>query len=128
MSDEEVRLLRKQAFWTRLTALFMAGIFLVALVTAMILVPQATAVMTGAEKTLEEVNVGVEELNKTATQLSKIDFEGLVDDTQKMVNDGSEGIAQAIEKIQEMDIEGLNDAIGDLGAIVDPLAKLFGRR
>lgn len=128
MSEEDVRLLSKQTFWTRLTALFMGGIFLVALVTAIILVPRAASVMIDAEETLEEVNVGVEELNKTATQLSKIDFKGLVDDTQKMVNDGSEGITQAIGKIQDLDIDSLNEAITDLGTIVDPLAKLFGKK
>lgn len=128
MNEESIKLLKKQQYWTRITALFMGGIFLVALYAALTLVPQASSVLTNAEQTLEEVNVAVEELNKTATQLSEIDFKGLVDNTQAMVNDGSEGIAQAIGKIDAMDIEGLNRAISDLEAVVSPLAKLFGKK
>lgn len=128
MNEQDVKILKKQTFWMRLTALFMGGIFLVAVLSAVILVPKAASVMTDAEETLQEVNVGVVQLNKTATQLARIDFAGLVDDTQQMVNDGSEGISQAIGKIEAMDIEGLNHAIQDLEAIVEPLAKLFGRR
>ncbi|MCQ2500537.1 MAG: hypothetical protein MJ117_04210 [Lachnospiraceae bacterium] len=128
MNEQDVKILKKQTFWMRLTALFMGGIFLVAVLSAMILVPKAASVMTDAEETLQEVNVGVVQLNKTATQLARIDFAGLVDDTQQMVNDGSEGITQAIGKIEAMDIDGLNRAIQDLEAIVEPLAKLFGKR
>lgn len=126
MREEDIQVLKKQTFWMKLTAMFMGGIFLVALVTAILLVPKANSIMKDAESTLEEVNVGVEKLNETATELSEIDFKGLVDDTQKMVDQGSEGITQAIGKIEEMDIEGLNKAIEDLGSIVSPIAKLFG--
>ncbi|MDO4491334.1 MAG: hypothetical protein Q4B85_09725 [Lachnospiraceae bacterium] len=128
MNDESMKVLKKQMFWMRITACFTAGIFLVVLTAALILVPKADAALTDAESALEEIYEGAEKLNQTAEQLGEIDFKGLVDDTQKMVNEGSEGISKAIGKIEEMDIEGLNKAIGDLGSVVEPLAKLFGKR
>ena len=128
MNDEQLKILKKQTFFMKMTMIFMGGVFLIMLIASLSLVPNANRVMNNAVKTLDEVNVAVEELNKTASQLSEIDFKGLVDNTQQMVNDGSAGIEQAIGKINEMDIEGLNNAIGDLEAIVAPLAKLFGKR
>lgn len=127
MRDEELKMLKKQNFWMRLTALFMGGIFLVAVVSAALLVPKANSILSDFEATMEEVNEGVENLNETAAELANIDFEGLVDDTTKLIDDANEGILQAVEKIQAMDIEELNTAIKDLGSIVAPLAKLFGR-
>lgn len=127
MRDEELRLLRKQTFWMRLTALFMGGVFLVAVVSAVLLVPKANSILSDFEATMEEVNEGVENLNETAEELASIDFEGLVDETTKLIDDAHSGILQAAEKMEAMDIESLNSAIKDLGAIVAPLAKLFGR-
>ena len=128
MDDQMLKTMKQQNFWLRLSALFMLGIFLVAMFTAITLVPQATKVLVNAEKTLEEADVAVQELNKTATQLAKIDFEGLVSDTQQLVNDSSLGIAQAIGTLDDIDIEGLNEAISDLEAVVSPLARLFGKK
>lgn len=127
MRDEELRLLKKQNFWMKLTALFMGGVFLVAVVSAVLLVPKANSILSDVEVTMEEVSEGVENLNETAEQLAKIDFEGLVDDTSKLIEDAHSGIQQAAEKMEAMDIESLNTAIENLGSIIAPLAKLFGK-
>ena len=126
MDEQCMKLMKKQSFWAKVTALCMLGIFLVALVTALTLVPQATRVMGNAEKTLEEADIAVQDLQKTADALAQVDFEGLVNDTQDLVNDSSAGIEQAIGKLEAIDIDGLNSAIEDLESVVSPLAKLFG--
>lgn len=124
--DEMMRTLRKQNFWMRITALCMAGIFAVALLSAVILIPRATKVLENATQTLEEADVAVQELNKTATELAKVDIEGLVSDTQVLIDNSTNGISQALEKLNAVDIETLNNAISSLNSIVSPLSKLFG--
>lgn len=127
VNEQLLLAIKKQNFWLRLMGAAMTGLFLVILVVALILVPQATSVMSHAAATLEEADVAVSELNKTAHQLSQIDFEGLVDETRVLITQSSEGINEAIGKLDDIDIDGLNKAIGDLGSVVSPLAGFFRR-
>ena len=34
----------------------------------------------------------------------------------------------ALDNISNLDVDGLNQSIADLSAIVDPMARLFGRK
>ena len=68
-------------------------------------------------------------LEKTDTMVSNITdiSETLKDsDLAGMISNSEEGIATALEKIKEIDIESLNKAIEDLGSVVSPIASLFG--
>ena len=53
-------------------------------------------------------------------------FSGLFDENG-LVWQSSEALSQATEKLNRMDIESLNSAIRDLGAVVEPLAEFFGK-
>ena len=44
-----------------------------------------------------------------------------------LVGQSSRALQQTTDKISRMDIESLNSAIRDLGAVVEPLADFFGR-
>lgn len=127
MDEQYTKLLKKQTFWLKLTAFFMGGILMVAVVAAVILVPRTVMVLERTEHTLEGADAAVTDLAVTANKLSRVDFEGLVNDTQKLVEESSEGIQTALGKLDAIDIEQLNEAIGDLSAVIAPLAKLFGR-
>ena len=48
-------------------------------------------------------------------------------DENGLVWQSSEALSQATEKLNRMDIESLNSAIRDLGAVVEPLAEFFGK-
>ena len=37
-------------------------------------------------------------------------------------------VTDALENLNKLDIETLNQSIADLGAIVEPMARLFGAR
>ena len=39
----------------------------------------------------------------------------------------SESVEAVMTKLEEIDFEGLNTAIKDLGDVVEPLAKFFGK-
>ena len=125
---------RKQLFFTRVCAIALAAIMLVSLISAVLVVPKAVRAL--------------DELHTVAGRLEALDLEALLDDANRLletlgpVADGLEPLMDdlgdtvlaaqrdmeaALKAIEDIDIETLNKAIADLSAIVEPLARLFGR-
>lgn len=80
---------------------------------------------------LEEI---VDSLKQVSTQLALVDWESMGKNintaavqAQESLVTAQEALAKAGETIDEMDIESLNQAIKDLQAVVEPLAKLVGK-
>jgi Zn-dependent oligopeptidase len=48
-------------------------------------------------------------------------------DMDTLINDNAESIEEMMKNLDEIDFEGLNNAIEDLGEVVKPLADFFGR-
>ena len=107
--------LKKQLFVTRILAA--AGCVLAAAVIAVFLlvVPPMLQIIRQGQETLVEAT----DTLQTAIQ-TLFDGNGLVWQS-------SEALSQATEKLNRMDIESLNSAIRDLGAVVEPLAEFFGK-
>ena len=103
--------LKKQLFVTRILAA--AGCVLAAAVIAvfLLIVPPMLQIISQGQETLVEA---------TDTLQTLFDENGLVWQS-------SEALSQATEKLNRMDIESLNSAIRDLGAVVEPLAEFFGK-
>ena len=101
--------LKKQLFVTRILAA--AGCVLAAAVIAVFLlvVPPMLQIITlqTAQETLTDIQT--------------------LFDENGLVWQSSEALSQATEKLNRMDIESLNSAIRDLGAVVEPLAEFFGK-
>ena len=74
---------------------------------------------------IEEI---IEKLNTVSGSLAEVDFVGLAEDVGTLATAAQTSLAEAMEAIDELNIEGLNKAISDLQTIVEPLAKLFGRK
>ena len=90
---------------------------------------QVTAALEEAR--LEEM---AESLSQVATQLAQVDWESMganinatAVQAQESLVAAEEALAKASETIDEMDIAALNQAIKDLQAVVEPLAKLLGK-
>ena len=103
--------LKKQLFVTRILAA--AGCVLAAAVIAvfLLIVPPRLQIISQGQETLVEATADIQTL---------FDENGLVWQS-------SEALSQATEKLNRMDIESLNSAIRDLGAVVEPLAEFFGK-
>ncbi len=68
----------------------------------------------------------VEDLSKQASaSLSSIDT--MVGNVDALVVENTQALSNAIEKLNTIDLEKLNQSIDDLNAVVTPLLKLFGR-
>ena len=125
---------RKQLFFTRVCAIALAAILLVSLISAVLVVPKAVRAL--------------DELHTVAGRLEALDIEALLDDIDRLLETlkpvakrldplmgdlgdtvlaAQRDMEEALKAIESIDIETLNKAIADLSAIVEPLARLFGR-
>ncbi len=82
------------------------------------LASQAQTVLTNLEGVTEKLAQA--DLTKVAEQLQT-----LVSNVDALVTESRDGIAQAVEKLNKIDIEQLNHAIGDLADVIEPIAKFF---
>ena len=114
--------LKKQLFVTRILAgrLYFTGsgghrsFFL-------LIVPPMLQIISQGQETLVEATDTLQTAQETLT-----DIQTLFDENG-LVWQSSEALSQATEKLNRMDIESLNSAIRDLGAVVEPLAEFFGK-
>ena len=140
--DQTNVLLKKQNRLNRLIVLMLA-IMVAALVTTCVIVVQnvnqISQTVVKVDQIVDDVSVPTAELanvdwNEITTELETITRELSTVDWNKLSNDIGETAVQAQESmkvageaVEAMDIETLNEAIADLKAIVEPLAKLFGK-
>lgn len=114
-NEQERIYLKKQLNMMKALAFAMAGVFLMLLVTAAFLVPKITV-------TLHKADVCLEQISYTAGQVDEV-FESV----ELLVEDSSEGVAQALDNMNSIDFEKLNQSIDDLNQVVSPLSSFFGR-
>ena len=89
-------------------------------VTVFNVLPQLTALA-------EQMDTVLGNLEQTTTQLAALDLGRMVADVDALVVTGEESLKQTMEKLNAIDFETLNQAVGDLAAVVKPLADFFGR-
>lgn len=105
------------------------------IITCAVLIPRVSS-------SLNQIDSAVEELSGVATTLNQVDFVGMGESINELTELGKTSITTALEDVQsalenmntaidnisQLDVEGLNDSIENLSAIVEPMAKLFGKR
>ena len=109
---EEMKRINQKTLMHQRMATILLIIFVIAVVS---MLPSVVSTLNTAKVTLEHMNDAVTEV------------ETAIASVQTLTEEGSTGITAAIEKINELDIETLNDAITDLSEVVKPMADFFGR-
>ena len=91
--------------------------------------PKVTRTLDAAYTTLNEGETLLKQAEEMVEQakhsLAEVDF--MVGSVNKLVEDNTEDLTEAMDKLNSLDIEKLNQSIEDLNAVIAPLAKLFGR-
>lgn len=116
-SENEVErsYLKKQLNMMKGLMFAMTGIFIMMLVTVAVLVPKIS-------NTLQNANTAIEQISQTAREADE-----LFASVSSLVEESSEGVSLAIDAMNSIDFEGLNQSIEDLGNVVAPLSSFFSR-
>lgn len=118
---KEMKYAKRQSIFSLLISL--ACLFIVAFVSFSIFkfIPKVEQIVDDAQTAVSSVNdiigdtsVAIKNLNKVADDLARVDIDKLFEE-----------VSSAIKRLDAIDFEGLNTAIGDLGAIIAPLASFF---
>lgn len=112
---------RKQVWLQRMQCLMMvvcAVCCVAVLVMILEFLPQVSAVIDQMETVLSN-------LERTTEDLAAMDLQKMVEDVDELVVTGQESLEKTMEKLESIDFDALNEAISDLKAVIEPLAKLF---
>lgn len=114
-NEEERKYLKQQLNMMKALMFAMVGIFIMLLIAVAVLVPKITT-------TLDNANVALEQISYTADQMDDV-----LISVKDLVEDSSEGVAQALENMNTIDFQKLNKSIDDFNSVVSPLSSFFSR-
>lgn len=121
---KEIRdLNKKRVFWNRLSVILLA----VLVISMVSLLPIINKTLNNANTALD---TAVEALNQAESIMGELNgtidtMEAALSSVTKLADDSSKQLATAFTNINSIDFEGLNDAIKDLGDVVEPLSNFF---
>lgn len=87
--------------------------------------PQITGILPQISTMASQMQAVLSDLEQATSQLSVMDFTGMVEDVETLVTTAQESLEQTMGKLNAIDFGTLNKAIGDLAKVVDPLSKLM---
>lgn len=97
------------------------------LVEALGMVDETEAIIGQTTAIVDQTASIVDNLDKITTELAENDFNAMIKNIDSLVVASESSMIEAAEKLEAIDIESLNKAIGDLQAVISPLSKLFRR-
>lgn len=121
---------RKQERYARIQCFFTiaaAVLCLLILLTALRVVPQVQALAEQISSISLQAQAVLTNLEDVTEELAQADISGMVSSVDSLVSSSQEGVQQALEKINAIDIDALNQAIEDLAKIISPLANLVNK-
>lgn len=124
---ELVKNSQKQLFHQRvrtMIAVVLAGVIVICMIAVVPVVlrtvTQANEIMTQASETITLANTAIESITEMSESITEMG-----DNMDTFITENAESVATVMEKIEAVDFEGLNSAIEDLGAVIEPLANFF---
>lgn len=120
---------RKQLFYSRLTALAAIVAVIAVIICMVVVVPsvmrtvkQANNIMAQVSETIELADTAIESITDMSLSITNMG-----NNMDTFITENAESVQQIMKKFDEIDFEGLNRAIKDLGDVVEPFANFFGK-
>ena len=121
---------KKQVFYARLQFLFTV----VAALCCVVLLLSGMSVLPKLQETAVQAEAVLTNLETVTTELANVDLNSMVQNVDALVTDvdglvgtSQVGIEQAMEKLNAIDFDALNEAIKDLSDVIDPIARFFNK-
>ena len=112
--DELVRVQKKMLLHTKITT----GINMALCLVLLVLIVTATFWVSAKVEHVESSLTAIDQL---------VDDAGiLIENTNTMVTDNADTVAETVQKLNEVDIETLNEAIENLNKAIEPLSNFAG--
>lgn len=121
---------RKQATFARLQmilSIISVICCIVLLIAGLTFLPKIQAIVTEAEKIVNNMEALTTELAKTEFTDVVDNINSLVSNVDELVATSQQGVEQTMSKINAIDFDALNSAIEDLSNVIEPLAKVVKR-
>ena len=115
--QEQLECARKQMRYSRVTCIMATVMALALVISAVFVVPS----LNRAADSIAQVSGQLEEL-----QLQDLELAETLKDIDEFVITSEKGVQKIIEKLDEVDLEKLNEAIEALRNVVEPLRRIFG--
>ena len=112
--------MRRQCLMTMVMALCCVGVLCAVILAYQNIVP-------AAQEAILSIAGVTEDLGAISKQLTEADLGSLAEHVDQMAVTSEEGIKQALEQINAINIDELNQAIEALYEVISPLAKLMSR-
>ena len=99
------------------------------------LLPRLNIILQDVNTLMLQASSIAGDLETLTKEILDADIGGILSNASQLVKNTDAGVQQslvelqqALEKLNSLDFDGLNQSIADLQAIVEPLSKLFGGR
>lgn len=122
-SRQQVRYARLQCFFAVLATVCCCAMLLAVLSV----VPQVEQIAVQIRDLGTQAETVLGNLEAVTSELAQVDLGSMVSNVDSLVSDSQEGVKQALDKLNALDIQSLNQAIADLSAVVKPLAEFFSK-
>ena len=109
---------RKQLFHARLQTIFS----IICAVFCGILLMELLQFIPKLESLISQAEVLLGDLDTVTKELSKLDLSHMVENINDLVTTSQSGVEEALDKINDIDFDTLNQAVKDLSNVVKPLA------
>ena len=118
---------KKKLLAARITAVASIITLVIVIAGAAFVVPCLTKLSPALEAASASIDSAAKQvIDADLPELSR-SIDALVSSSRTAANNANDAASAALEKIEALEIEKLNDAISDLSSIVKPLARLLGR-
>ena len=87
--------------------------------------PEITGILPQIGTVVSQMQSVLGDLEQATSQLSIVDFTGMVENVETLVTTAQDSLEQTMGKLNAIDFETLNKAIEDLAKVVEPLSKLM---
>jgi uncharacterized protein YoxC len=111
---------RKQYHMSQITAACSVLVLVIVIYACATILPKVNT-------TYENMDLILTDLKVITSELAEADIDGMIKDVDRLVSTSEKNLGDTMEKIEAIDIDGLNTAIQNLSDAVEPFANFFNK-